>query len=139
MQKVRVGQNSELYFVGFEPPLEPDQLEALPNPYKREEGAEVAGWPRTSIISDHHAAEMVVGVFKKTLILNAVSRKPTCVEVDFESIPADALNKFLAQVSIKLYGAELDPVLYDVETEAGVLNFTNAGNSLFGHHQPDCA
>ena len=123
MSKIRVAQNEVAYFLGFEPPLQSDQLLSLPNPYGKYKNGETAGWPASAVVSRPEAVETVIGIYKDSLVMKCVYSGTKLTDIDKERQPGDELVAFLGKTLHSLDGGTLDPRLYEIETEGNLINF----------------
>jgi len=126
MPKIRVGQDEHTYYVGFEPPLERKHLARLPNPYKRYGSAETAGWPKSAIVTRPGAEEMIMGIYKDSLILAEIHKKSNREAGEDVHCAANRLLEFLGEVAARYRDAVVDHRLYDVEVEAGTISFVSS-------------
>ena len=125
MPKIRVGQDEHTYYIGFEPPLEPAQLQNLPNPFGSYAGcAEIAGWPSTAVVTRPQAQETIIGLYKESLYLATIHKKSSAAED--ENAAAKRLADFLGEVATVIEDSAFDTRIYDVAVEAGALSFIAA-------------
>ena len=123
MPKIRVGQDEHAYYIGFEPPLQRRHFARLPNPYGRYGSAETAGWPRMAVVTPSDAQEMVLGIYKESLVLAEIHRKSSIEPAFNKDCAANRLLDFLGKIASRNQDAVIDHRLYDIETEGGSICF----------------
>jgi hypothetical protein len=124
MPKIRVAEDLHTYYIGFEPPLEPNHFARLPNPFKRYGCAETAGWPRTAIVSRSNATETVLGLHKESLILAAIHERSNVEQLEgLENCAVNGLLHFLGAVARQIKDSEIDARIYELAIDGGTLSF----------------
>lgn len=130
MPKIRIAQDETAYYVGFEPPLDSQQMADLPDPYDFMEGAENAGWPGSAIISSPNATEMVLGMYKASLILSRIKDKGKRAHIEYENCAPEKLLLFLGATASKLNDVAFDTHIYDAVSVSGNLWFVPASQEV---------
>jgi hypothetical protein len=124
MPKIRIAEDEHTYYVGFEPPLEPNHFARLPNPFKRHGCAETAGWPKSAVLSRAGASETVLGLHKESLLLAAQKDFFNLEEtVGLENCAVNGLIRFLEGVSRQIKDTTIDARVYELANDDGVLSF----------------